>query len=293
MSTSTILVTGCDAIFYEFLQETLASWRRLRLLERTDVGIVDMGLSAEQVRCLSAQGHPVVVPGWTLDVPPELREGFMIGDVAKTALPKYFPGYDVYIWFDADAWAQTGEFFDAFVRGALAKGAAVVREDGHGYKRDYVYRRWWYGHMIAGFGPWDGFRIAYKPAINSGVWAISADAPHWASWTKLYEGLIQGRRRLNLDQHALNAAVDLHKLPVARLHARCNWIATLSAPVWDAGRCLFCTPGPDAQPISVMHLAGRDKRRTYRLAQAGGGVRATPITYGAYMDLSAGRAEPL
>jgi hypothetical protein len=62
------------------------------------------------------------VPGRTINVPQELRDGFMIGNVAKTALRDYFPGYDVYLWFDADAWAQTGEFFDAFVAGALAEG---------------------------------------------------------------------------------------------------------------------------------------------------------------------------
>lgn len=287
MGMHTILATGCDAVFYHFLLETLASWKRLGLLDRADVGIIDMGLDLEQVSALKAQGHSVVVPGWTIDVPQELRTGFMIGDVARTALREYFPGYDVYIWFDADAWAQTDEFFDAFVQGALAKGVAVVREDGHGYKRDYVYRRWWYGHMMASFGLWRGFRMAYKPAINSGIWAMSASAPHWEPWREVYAGLIDGRRRLNLDQHALNAAIDLFDLPEAQLPARCNWIATLSHPVWDARRRQFCTPGPDPQPISVMHLAGPDKRRTYQLRQLGGGIKPTPITYTAYVDPTA------
>lgn len=107
MSTKIILATGCDAVFYNFLQETLSSWIRLGLPARADIGIVDMGLSAEQIAALEAQGYAIVVPGWTINVPQELRDGFMIGNVAKTALRDYFPGYDVYLWFDADAWAQT------------------------------------------------------------------------------------------------------------------------------------------------------------------------------------------
>lgn len=291
MSTKIILATGCDAIFYNFLQETLSSWMRLGLPARADIGIVDMGLSTEQIAVLEAQGYAIVVPGWTINVPQELRDGFMIGNVAKTALRDYFPGYDVYLWFDADAWAQTSEFFDAFVAGALAEGAAVVREDGFGYKRNYLYNRWWYGHMIAGFGLRRGFRIAYKPAINSGIFGLSAGAPHWKLWAKTFARLIESRRRLNLDQHALNAAIDLFDLPEARLPARCNWIATLSHPVWDSRRRLFCTPGPDPQPISVMHLAGSDKRRIYQLAQLGGGTKPTPITYEAYAALAVDQAK--
>src|SRR6185369_6444697 len=118
-------------------------------------------------------------PTWTLPVPEDKRVPHDVGLVARTALRDYFPGYEVYLWFDADAWAQTPEFFDLFTEGAKAKGAAIVRENGTGMKRDWLYNRWWYGHMMAAYGPLGGIKAAYPPAINIGILALSANAPHW------------------------------------------------------------------------------------------------------------------
>lgn len=282
---STIVMTGCDARFYPFMEETLKSLLALGIDGRADLGILDLGLTPEQLDSLRAMGCIIRKPEWTLPVPEALRIPHEIGLVARTALRDYFPGYKVYLWFDADAWAQTTEFFDAFVEGAKSKGAAIVRENGVGCRRNITYNRWWYGHMIASYGLINGVRVAWKPAINIGLVALSDTAPHWEAWIRDYRRMIVERSKTNLDQHAFNAALELNHLPAAEISPRCNWICTLSPPVWNPDTKMFCEPDSTARPLSVLHLAGPDKRRTYHLKQTNGATISTALTWTVAQEL--------
>ena len=286
MGKPVILATGCDAFFYPYMEETLKSLVALGIDSKADIGILDFGLDAAQLQALKAQGFIVHEPRWTLSIPSMIKRKLDLGYVVRSQLREYFQGYSTYVWFDADAWAQTPEFFNRLVEGANSEGIAVIRENGSGYRRTYLYHRWWFGHMIATYGPVTGLKLGMKPAINNGIVALSDKAPHWAAWTKHYEKIITRRKKLNLEQHALNAAIELEHLPYALLPARCNWICTLSAPSWDKEKKLFCEPNADASPLSVLHLAGPDKRRTYQVSQTSGGTLATPVTYSAYRALA-------
>ena len=107
LKNSVIIITGCDAFFYPFMEEALKSLMALGLEKQADIGILDLGLDPGQLQVLQAQGCIIRQPEWTLDVPEEIRVNKMLGLVARTALREYFPGFSVYLWFDADAWAQT------------------------------------------------------------------------------------------------------------------------------------------------------------------------------------------
>lgn len=290
MKTSrTVIVTGGDAAFFAFIYNAVLSLRAVGLDAEADIAILDQGLRADQIEKLAALGCRVARATWAIDVPPELRNAAQVGLVARTALRDYFPGYGIYLWFDADAWAQTREFFDSMTAGARSTGAALVRENGTGYRRHALYSRWWYGHMVRVCGPITGFRIARKPAINIGVMALAANAPHWDAWRALYERFIQRCHRVNLDQHAFNAAVELYNLPYALVSSRCNWIPRLSVPTWNALQSRLHEPA--GEPISVVHLAGPDKCSRYLLECPDGGEIGTSLTYDAFRALQP-RYEP-
>lgn len=278
MSQDVIIINGCDENFFPYMEESLQSIFALNLHKRADIGILDLGLSQPQIAALQAMGCTVVKPTWTLSLPETMRAEHQIGLVARTALRDYFPGYKVYLWFDADAWAQTPEFFDALVNGAREKGAAVICENGAGYGRDYLYTRWWFGNMMAAYGPLRGFRVALKPVINIGIMALSDTAPHWEAWLRYYTDFVERRKRVN-NQHSFNAAVRLANLPCAFVSSRSNWITVLSAPAWDPKRKLLCEPDKAAKPLSIVHLAGPDKKRVYRLKQTTGGTIDAVLTF--------------
>ena len=278
MSHDVIVINGCDEKFFPYMDESLRSLEALHIPDRADMGILDLGLSDDQVSSLRARGYIVKKPVWTLALPETMREQHQIGLVARTALRDYFPGYKVYLWFDADAWAQTSEFFDLMVEGARKTGAAVICEDGVGYKMDFIYAKWWYGNMMAAYGIFDGFKVAQKPVINIGMLALSDTAPHWEAWLNYYLEFVKRRNRVN-NQHSFNAAVVLENLPCAKLSARCNWIPVLGVPVWNPENRMLCEPGKNGKPVSVIHLAGPDKKRLYKLDQVGGGCVETSLTW--------------
>jgi hypothetical protein len=55
---------------------------------------------------------------------------------------------------------------------------------------------------------------------------------------------------------------------------------------------LVCEPNASAEPISVLHLAGPDKRRAYHLRQTSGGEVLTPLTYAAIRALRENTPDP-
>ncbi len=275
---NTIVLTGCDAKFYPYMEECLLSLLDMGIDGKADIAILDLGLSADQIAKLSSMGFMVKTPTWPDYVPESLRAPFYnIGLVARTALRDYFPGYSVYLWFDADAWAQTPEFFDALVDGARARGAAVIREDGANYKRDLMYSKWWFGNMIKSYGVKDGIGVCVNPTINIGVMALSDKARHWNEWIELYKKSICNTNKINMDQHAFNYSIDKHKTEHSKLDAIHNWLPSLSVPKYDEENKRLVSP--DKKVISVIHLAGPNKDKVYNIRTLSGDTLQTPLTY--------------
>ena len=274
-----IIITGGDAHFFPWMIAAISSLRAHVTTSALDLGIIDQGLTDEQRAQLGSLGCRIVRPEWTLPVPQEARQLRNIGLVARTALRDYFPGYGVYLWFDADAWMQTPEFVTAYVEGARARGAAVVTENGPGYRKTFTDIKWWAGNMVASFGALDGLRCAFTTSINIGVLCLKDTAPHWAEWQRLYTRALERTGKVNMDQHAFLAAIHLGDLPTTYLPARFNWLPHLSTPVWNPETKMLCEPVEPHRPLSVIHLAGPKKDRPYQLPRLNGGSFATSLTY--------------
>jgi hypothetical protein len=293
MRRKTMVITGGDSRFYHFISEAIASLEEVGIPNEAEIGVLDLGLDSEQVDQLRRKGCNVQRPEWSPLIPHEMRNNVELGEQARLRLREYFPGFSVYVWFDADAWAQTPEFFSALVRGAERNGAAVIQEVGSGYTRPYhyplTYGRWWYGNMFLGYGLWNAAKLATRPVINIGVMALSDRAPHWDHYLRYYEAQLMHIGKPSLGQHAFAAAAYLENLPLTIVTARCNWEPILSVPIWDARRMTFCEPSREALPISVMHLAGPDKRRVYKIHLRDGGSMDTPLTYEAMKGLRSRR----
>src|SRR3546814_1053768 len=83
-----------------------------------DIGFFDLGLTAAQRDWVTPRVAKCVVPGWDLDVPETWRSGKLHyrALTVRPFLPQHFPGYDVYIWIDADVWLQDGRGIELYNR---------------------------------------------------------------------------------------------------------------------------------------------------------------------------------
>jgi hypothetical protein len=286
-----IIVSAADAGYFPLLQDLVLSVRAQR--SGAPLGILDLGLLPEQRGWLSDRSAKLVRPEWDVDFPGRDRapESFK-AQVARPFLPRHFPGYERYLWIDADAWLQDWCAVELYCAASGRDRLAIVPEIDRAYKRHYK-RPKLFGRTLAwknyreAFGWRAADRLGRNPMVNCGVFALHREAPHWDTWAALIARVLQRTRFFYAEQTALNYAIFAEHLPVDFLPAYCNWLAGDAAPAFDACRGLFVEPYAPHEVIGVMHLAGTEqKTQRFALRCLDGGTVETMLRYSATRDLS-------
>jgi hypothetical protein len=285
-SPDLVIVSAADAGYFPLLRDTVLSVRVL--YPDVAIGILDLGLEPEQRDWLAALRADLAAPGWDVDFPHQARmPNTFKAQVSRPFLPRHFPGYEMYLWIDADAWVQDGRAIDLYCAAAGRDKIAIVPEIDRAYKRHYK-RPKWFGRTL----PWKLYREAFgwraadrlgrNPMVNCGVFALHREAPHWQEWARVIAQVLQRTRFFYAEQIALNYLIFAEHLPANFLPAYCNWMPGDAAPVFDAARGLFVEPYAPYEPIGVMHLAGElSKNHVFRLSTRDGGTVETSLRYAA------------
>jgi hypothetical protein len=279
-----LIVSGADSAYFPLLRDTVLSVRAV--CPEAAIGVLDVGLEPEQREWLAGRVTHLVRPGWDIDFPgrAHLSEGRQ-AQFARPFLPRHFPGYETYLWVDADAWLQDRRAIELFVGAARGGKLAIVPEIDRAYKRHYK-RPKLFGLTLAwknyreAFGWLVADRLGRNPMVNCGVFALRGDAPHWQAWARVMVRVAQRTRFFFVEQTALNYAIFAEHLPVDFLPAYCNWMPGDAAPAFDAARGLFVEPYSPHEVIGIMHLAGAEqKTHVFRLNRLDGGEVETSLRY--------------
>ena len=158
---------------------------------------------------------------------------------------------------------QQGDAIDLFLAAART-GALAVAPEIHRSMRHY-HHAWGEFSAVCGaayeacFDKATAERLIRYPMINAGVFALAADAPHWAGWADVYDAALQRSTDLT-DQLALNVLVYDKGFRHEPLPSRCNWPVHHATPVWDAARGLFVEPAMPYEALGILHLTIYTKR---------------------------------
>jgi len=256
-----ILVSGSDATYFPLLRDWLACIKSFRELAHCDIGILNIGLTADQVEWLRGQGVQVVVPNWEFNFPDRDRMPPVLRAMAaKPALPKYFPRHEIIVWLDADIWIQETRYALLYCIGAESHGFTVTPELDRTYPTLYggehpvllqhhsAYYQC-YGRRVA------DFLIGY-PIINSGAFGIHRNHPIWKKWAQRLSETYANAILFHAEQAALNHAV-YHELEAMRPHllpSLANWICAVSLPMWSPEHRKLVEPALPHDPIGLIHL---------------------------------------
>src|ERR1019366_3197819 len=106
-------------------------------------------------------------PGWDLDFPgraalPRHYQAM----TARPYLPRHFPGYETYLWIDADAWVQDDAVLDLFIATARRGELAIVPEIDRGYWTIHKRPKPW-GQNQKAFAWSYGWRAGYRLGRNA------------------------------------------------------------------------------------------------------------------------------
>ncbi len=261
-----VVVTAADESFFPLLRGLIGSLEQFEA--RPALACLDVGLSPASREWVAVHAQHVVVPKWDLPVDPRVRRQHphLRALTARPFLPRYFPGYDVYLWIDADAWVQERFALDWYLQYAQGGALVAVPEVDRAYRQARSTIEWRTKRMHSYFGPQFVQRALWDTYFNAGVFALRADAPHWESWDRSFrEGLDLTKGVQCCDQTALNHALWTMNLAVHPLPALCNWLCHMRQPAFDPGHNKFCEPDLPNRPIGILHLAARSKDLSLQL----------------------------
>ena len=282
----TVLVSASDARFFYLLEDLLATIEDPAKREGFDVVVLDVGLTLDQRTKLDQRGVLVREPelDYHLSFFQTAPEPFFRSMTARPHLPRHLPGYDVYVFLDADCWVQDWEAVRLYITSALAKGLALTPEVDRSYgvlfEPDTV-AEWRFKTFRKCFDENVARRLAIFPMINSGIFAARIDSPVWEKWSNLLGHLYKkvGAPFFFAEQAAMNALIRSQAVSAALLPSRCNWMCNRADPVTRDNGTVLCEPQPPYQPLGIIHLTGPDKDRIVELSDLDGSKRTRTLRY--------------
>lgn len=276
------LVTATDDGYAPLALELIQSIRLLMptapSTRKFDVNVISLGLGPQWREQMDAAADHLEEGRWNLPLPAHRHRGrsSLMGRIAKLFPPDYFPGYDLYVWLDSDAWIADWSAIELLIEGARRGALAAVVDEPDpcripGNLKWQLGRFPWFQSIAYKHGRRAGLprselrRLFDKKEFNSGVFALAADAPHWPAIQNHMARLLRRGRVFGSNQLALTMAVHLDGLPVECLPLWCNYTG-LPRICARTGRLVM--PFLPHDPIGIMHLAGRDALRGDRGAEA-------------------------
>ena len=269
MEFSYTIVTAADRNYYGLLGDLVDSLRDRRA--DAPIAVLDIGLDEAQRQALSRRVTQIATADWDLDFPGRAALGSAYkAFTARPFLPKYFPGYGVYLWIDSDAWVQDAAIIDLYLEVAWSGKLAVTPQIDRCYKSFYKWQRPRFNTLMfreyrKAYGWRTANRLGRFPIVNSGVVGLRGDAPHWQLWQRaLAAGLHAAPTGLR-EQTALNYVVYHDRAPAGFLPAWCNWNCIDGPPMVDEERGLLVEPQPPHRPLGILHLVGPAKATRFKL----------------------------
>ncbi len=279
-----LIVTAANEAFAPMLKGLVASLFQWGPQKGVELGIMDLGLGAETLDWLRGYTAAIVRPGWDLAIDSQLalEKPYLQGFTARPFIPRHFPGHDLYLWIDADAWVQSKFALDWFAEAAADGKLAIAPQIHVSYVQSMGRWKWRLKNLREYFGETTWDRLLTETYLNSGVFALRAGAPHWEAWQRAFRaGLERCEGRICCDQTALNYAVWTGELPFHPLPARANWLCHLALPAYSLADGLFHEPGLPGDVLGILHTADKKKDLEVPAAGADGVVHRVSLRFGA------------
>jgi hypothetical protein len=263
------IVSLADSNYFELLCELIDSIKSFEESNNVAICVLDAGLSDNQKNILLKKVDTIKKANWDIEVPSYkvIGKEWLKSQVSRAFLPKYFPGYNKYLWIDADAWINSWETIELYFKGSdnnkLSISTSADRAYGRVLKVDWLFggfakvKSQNYKHAkSSGFSEKIAREVALKPHLNIGVFCLEATASHWDAWKKNLKIALKSGKIFGSEQIAMNVTIYIDKLDVEILPAYCNY-TLIDGMKFDTKRNTFVEAYLPNHKIGIVHLAGR------------------------------------
>ncbi|MDB9983509.1 glycosyltransferase [Candidatus Pelagibacter sp.] len=265
-----VIISLADANYFELVNELVDSIKNHKQSENIAICIMDAGLKSEQIEILNKKVDTIKKAEWDIEVSSSKVKDkeWLKSQVSRAFLPKYFPGYEKYLWVDADAWVNSWYAIELYFKGCENKKLAIATSADRAYGR--VLRADWFFKSFAriksqnykhakssGFSEKIARQVALKPHLNIGVFALELGAPHWEVWQKNLKKALSSGKIWGSEQIAMNITIYNDNLAVEILPAYCNW-TLIEALKFDEKKNTLVEPYLPNHEIGIVHFAGKN-----------------------------------
>ena len=265
-----VIISAADSNYFELLNELIDSIKSFEQSKDLAICIMDAGLHKDQIEVLEKKVDLIIKTEWDIEVPDSKvkRREWYKSLVSRAFLPKYFPGYEKYIWIDADAWVNSWYAIELYLKGCENKKLAIATSADRSYGR-LLRAEWIFGNFAriksqnykhaksSGFSEKIAREVALKPHLNIGVFSLEKDAPHWDTWQKNLKKALSSGRIWGSEQIAMNITIYSDNLDVEILPAYCNW-TLIDGIKFDKKNNTFVEPYLPNHEIGIIHFAGKN-----------------------------------
>jgi hypothetical protein len=278
-----IAITAADERYAGLAAELLQSLAPHRGPLGLDVGVLDLGLSVSSQGAMAQAGGQLLVPPWPFR--PHAQFGADLKWRARACRPflrELFPGYDAYLWLDADTFVQERRGLEWLLRTGSGENTGVVPAVDRSYVHPAPQVAWVRQRYEMGFGAEVAGQLMAFDYVNSGVFAFGARSPVWAPFARRFqEALDHWDGNFLSDQAVLNATLVLDRVAHARLPSLCNWICHLALPRWHSESRRFLEASFPFSLLYIVHNTPSDKRALHALVDERGRTHEMRLAFSA------------
>ncbi len=263
MSVKKIIITASSAQYFSLMAGLLFSIKDRPEAKDVVFGLYDLGLTQEQKQWLAKYQVHIVKPDWQFGLDDNCGLSIAYkGLLARPFISRYFPGFDQYLYIDADAWIQDWSAVEDYFNGINHSVIAITPELNPAYSNHFAdakqYRDFVYETYEACRDVETAERYGDYSILNAGVFAIPVDSPVWTLWEEELGISIQQTTHHCVEQTSLNLALlknfdimDHHSIHL--LSAPHNWLCHLSLPFFNDSTQQFVEPFSPYHEVGILH----------------------------------------
>lgn len=264
----TAIVTGSDKKYFPFLKNLIHSLDSTNTLDLCDLCILDVENESEYLDSLQKKIKKRKKIDFSLNILFKKKENWFKLLTERPFIKDYFPGYENYIWLDADTEVLNIEGIKNIISACKNKDLAIAPEVNESYvfkntrfgikkifRSFYKISGWSFKNYNKYFSDQLGNDLFFKPLFNNGVFCLKSDSEIWDLWKKDYQNALDKAKSpygIKTDQLSLNKVIYENFQKISILDSTNNWIIDKSEIIEKKGNC-FLTPSFPKREINILH----------------------------------------
>ncbi len=263
------VVTGSDKKYFPYLKSLILSLKNSGALNVVDLCILDAENNSEYL----AEFEDIITQkknakfSLALKFKDKLNWFKLLTE--RPFIKDYFPGYEKYIWLDADTFVLNSDAFNILDKATEVQDIAIAPELNETYvfknnkfgikKLFFSYYKlsgWSFKNYKKYFSNELAEDLFFKPLFNNGVFCIKSNSQIWEKWKKEYQkALFKAKTSYGIktDQLSLNKVLYENFNLISILDATNNWIIKKSEPLTLDNNVLL-TPSYPKKRINILHF---------------------------------------